>query len=122
VYNHDAPHGKRARFIVANEEVCKEIFLLAYPVSPSTLDRMIHRVAHYESMSYDKTAMGGRMSESSTALQTAAWLLLWAEENGELLPGKEYVGKLYTPHSDVTELTRQMNEARKADGCQEVRA
>jgi hypothetical protein len=120
-YRHTAPPGERANFQVAEKPVCREVFLLAYPVGGSTLDRLIHRVSQNEASAYDAQTMGGRApSLASATIQAATWLLLWAQTHGERIPGVEYDGKLYAPVQSMTELWKQMNIQRATDGLRGI--
>ena len=118
-YSASRPHGKKQEFLVNGVRVCREIFLLAYPISVPTLGRAISRVAAgFRTISRKRDTAGIDVSGAArSSLQTAAWLLLWCENNGENFPDQPF---LYVPHVDAVWLRKQMNEDLALDGAPPV--
>ena len=111
----------KQHYFVAGREVCRSVFLLVYPVA-KTVERVVHAVKSGSGAFYmrDLEGPGQPMlapgDGTSTTSEAAAWLLAWAENEGERIPGAEFVGKLYVPRVDITDLMREVNELREECG------
>jgi hypothetical protein len=110
--------GSKQHFFVRDVRVCRCVFLLAYPISPSTLGVVVKRVADGHASMYDKEE--GFMADSTTTitLEAAAWLLVWSEINGETYVGQ--YNRLNTSHTDLTVLHKQYCDERWAEGCDAI--
>ena len=116
-----AAQAMKQHYFVAGREVCRCIFLLVYPVE-KTVDRVVAAVKSGNSAYYVRDLEGSeqprlaRGDGASTTSEAASWLLAWAENEGERIPGPEFAGRLYVPRIDVTGLQREINELRTECG------
>jgi|TARA_B110000046_G_scaffold50634_1_gene56491 hypothetical protein len=108
-----APATGKIAYRVNGREVCRDVFLLAYPTSPATLTRIVQRVVSSKgaAISYAKHAEEGNALRTirDEELECVADLLFWAEENGSELIGMDYLdGKIYVPKVDITDIAREV--------------
>ena len=106
-------NGKAIHYRINAVPVCRDVFLLAYPTSSSTLTRIHQRV-----MSSKGAAISYKVREEEGSsvrmikdidLECVADLLFWSEENGSELIGLDYLsGNLYVPKVDITDILKEV--------------
>ena len=106
-------NGNSVSYRINGVPVCRDVFLLAYPTSSSTLTRICQRV-----LSSNGTAISYKVREEEGSsirmikdidLECVADLLFWSEENGSELIGLDYLsGKLYVPKVDITDILKEV--------------
>ena len=106
----------KQHYFVAGHEVCRCIFLLVYPVE-KTVERVTAAIKSGSVAYYVRDLEGPQhprlaQARGASTFEAAAWLLAWAETEGERIPGPEFAGKLYVPRVDVSDLMREVNELR----------
>ena len=95
-------------YVVFGNPVCKEVFHWFYPVSLSTLDRILADIRRGTVCALRDDRRGMRHSNrGDRSANFVAWVLALADATGDQLPEAGTVGRLYLPRMTHIELHEQ---------------